>query len=87
MLKSKNFYLKPTVKKIEGVSAEEWLEKNQEINITPRKDGVVLRNISCVDIQTIDVKGEEKHLPLATTVLLTPEGKPLVRIHGFLFAI
>jgi hypothetical protein len=87
MSEDKKFCLKPTIKKIDGVPAKKWLEKNQDINITPREDGVVLRNIACVDIQTINARGEEKHLPLATTVLLTPEEKPLVRIHGFLFAI
>jgi hypothetical protein len=73
-------------RKIQGQPANKWLASLNEIQIQPREDGVLVKNICCPDLQVAE-KEKKKYVPLAGSVLLIPEKNSVVFIHGHTFKV
>ncbi len=74
-------------RRIEGQPAKRWLENHPDFTIIPREDGVIVKNICCPEMEALCHGNRGKNVPMATSVLLTPEGKFGIRIYGHLFQI
>ena len=83
----KLFSLKAFLSKIEGKPADNWLKENNEITVIQRKDGVVVKNICCDNLQVNGKGGEYKFVPMSTSVLLQPDENSIIKINGYLFIL
>lgn len=83
----KLFSLQAALSEIEGKPANKWLEENEEVIVNKRKDGVVVRNICCINLYVNGKSDKFKQVPMSTAVLLKPEENSKIKIGDYIFTL